>query len=203
MKKETPRLHASPFDLSSLSIRPCLEHPLRFCSASCLLVVVPPLPCLRCCARCQGMMSGRTPHGQVLSCGKGSRVMWHGLDLCLRSIRTVSLQQAAHQCAASWLTVDCAGKQKGMKSISSKRAALGGSRRASGRPGRSSIRRNEGDTGMVLPFEPLNVTFHHVDYFVDLPSVCCSTLEACIVKPLPLSVTFHHLDHFVDLPLVC
>lgn len=72
--------------------------------------------------------------------------------------------------------------QKGAKSMSSKRAALAGSGSqrpgASTKSGRSSIRRREGETGMVLPFEPLNMTFHHVDYFVDLPSVSSLTPQA-------------------------
>ena len=57
-----------------------------------------------------------------------------------------------------------------MKAVSSKRAALSTSKRMT-KSRRSSIRRKEGESGMVLPFEPLNMTFHHVDYFVDLPSV--------------------------------
>ena len=26
--------------------------------------------------------------------------------------------------------------------------------------------------GMILPFEPLTMTFHNVNYFVDMPKVC-------------------------------
>ena len=58
--------------------------------------------------------------------------------------------------------------QKDASSVSSKRALL-----AAAAPGLAKARRRkeEGESGMVLPFEPLNMTFHHVDYFVDLPAV--------------------------------
>lgn len=58
--------------------------------------------------------------------------------------------------------------QKDARSVSSKRALL-----AAAAPGfgKARQRKAEGESGMVLPFEPLNMTFHHVDYFVDLPLV--------------------------------
>lgn len=30
---------------------------------------------------------------------------------------------------------------------------------------------NQGRKGMILPFEPLALTFHNVNYYVDMPSV--------------------------------
>ncbi len=51
-----------------------------------------------------------------------------------------------------------------------------GSLSASGRalPGTEA-----GGKGMVLPFTPLNLTFHHLSYYVDLPKVqCCPCIPA-------------------------
>lgn len=39
--------------------------------------------------------------------------------------------------------------------------------------------RNTSNKGMILPFQPLSMTFHNVNYFVDMPKV--DTL--CIVDP--------------------
>lgn len=36
-----------------------------------------------------------------------------------------------------------------------------------------------GSKGMVLPFTPLNLTFHHLSYYVDLAKVCCSPGRPC------------------------
>lgn len=30
---------------------------------------------------------------------------------------------------------------------------------------------SQGQKGMILPFEPLSLTFHDVNYYVDMPSV--------------------------------
>jgi hypothetical protein len=35
------------------------------------------------------------------------------------------------------------------------------------------------DKGMILPFQPLAMTFHHVNYAVDMPKVRKITLRAC------------------------
>lgn len=32
---------------------------------------------------------------------------------------------------------------------------------------------NQDQSGMVLPFDPLNLTFHHLNYYVPLTKVCC------------------------------
>lgn len=32
--------------------------------------------------------------------------------------------------------------------------------------------------GMVLPFQPLSLTFNHVNYYVDMPAVSCSFLRS-------------------------
>lgn len=77
-----------------------------------------------------------------------------------------------HEAAAAFRRVQNdwkdAAAQKDASSISSKRALL-----AAAAPGFGKARHRtaEGESGMVLPFEPLNMTFHHVDYFVDLPLV--------------------------------
>ena len=43
--------------------------------------------------------------------------------------------------------------------------------------------------GMVLPFTPLSLTFHHLNYYVDLPKVLLETalLQLCVY----LSITLH------------
>ena len=46
---------------------------------------------------------------------------------------------------------------------------LGGSQRLSGTLSGSNI--PAGGKGMVLPFDPLDLTFHHLNYYVDLPKV--------------------------------
>lgn len=38
----------------------------------------------------------------------------------------------------------------------------------------------QGKKGMILPFEPLSLTFHDVNYYVDMPSVSCLILLAPI-----------------------
>lgn len=37
----------------------------------------------------------------------------------------------------------------------------------------------EGDKGMVLPFDPLHLTFHDLNYYVDLPKVITSCHVDC------------------------
>jgi hypothetical protein len=29
-------------------------------------------------------------------------------------------------------------------------------------------------SGMILPFQPLTIAFHHINYFIDMPAVCHS-----------------------------
>lgn len=55
----------------------------------------------------------------------------------------------------------------------SSRGSLRSSRRRGMNSGRgtSSILRNEGDKGMVLPFDPVYMAFKHIFYSVDLPAV--------------------------------
>ena len=40
------------------------------------------------------------------------------------------------------------------------------------------------EKGMVLPFQPLSLTFHHMDYYVKLPKVCCAFLYGRVPAPL-------------------
>ena len=37
---------------------------------------------------------------------------------------------------------------------------------------RSSLNEGTRNKGMILPFQPLTMTFHKVNYFVDMPKVC-------------------------------
>jgi hypothetical protein len=37
-----------------------------------------------------------------------------------------------------------------------------------------SAREGSKKKGMILPFQPLTMTFHNVNYFVDMPKVCLS-----------------------------
>ena len=41
----------------------------------------------------------------------------------------------------------------------------------------ASIRREDGARGMVLPFDPLSMVFHHIWYSVDLPQVSRQILD--------------------------
>lgn len=34
-----------------------------------------------------------------------------------------------------------------------------------------TLNRDKAEKGMILPFEPLALTFHNVNYYVDMPSV--------------------------------
>ena len=36
----------------------------------------------------------------------------------------------------------------------------------------TSAREGSKKKGMILPFQPLTMTFHNVNYFVDMPKVC-------------------------------
>jgi hypothetical protein len=38
----------------------------------------------------------------------------------------------------------------------------------------TSAREGRKKKGMILPFQPLTMTFHNVNYFVDMPKVCLS-----------------------------
>lgn len=38
--------------------------------------------------------------------------------------------------------------------------------------GAGAAQLGEGEKGMVLPFDPLHLTFHNLSYYVDLPKVC-------------------------------
>ncbi len=63
--------------------------------------------------------------------------------------------------------------QDGKLSTPSRRALLPRWFPGSGLTARSSTggRDSTASEGVVLPFTPLHMTFHHVDYFVDLPPV--------------------------------
>lgn len=39
---------------------------------------------------------------------------------------------------------------------------------------RSSLNEGSKNKGMILPFQPLTMAFHNVNYFVDMPKVCLS-----------------------------
>ena len=40
----------------------------------------------------------------------------------------------------------------------------------------------KGEKGMVLPFDPLHLTFHDLNYYVDLPTVSAkSNISACFI----------------------
>lgn len=60
--------------------------------------------------------------------------------------------------------------------------------RANGGPSETSVdiaslnRQEQAQKGMILPFEPLALTFHNVSYYVDMPAVSCS-LNLSIEKP--------------------
>ena len=43
-------------------------------------------------------------------------------------------------------------------------------------------RQEQAQKGMILPFEPLALTYHNVDYYVDMPAVSCS-LSLSIENP--------------------
>lgn len=55
----------------------------------------------------------------------------------------------------------------------------------------------EGDKGMVLPFDPLHLTFHDLNYYVDLPKVI-TTCHVDFQLDVYLAQT-----HYGDLPLNC
>lgn len=80
-----------------------------------------------------------------------------------------------------------AAEQKDANSVPFKRALL-----AAAAPGIGKARRRkaEGESGMVLPFEPFNMTFHHVEYFVDLPSVRAFWLDAICICALAIGQCF-------------
>lgn len=46
--------------------------------------------------------------------------------------------------------------------------------------------------GMVLPFEPLSMSFNEINYYVDMPAVCMRVplffFLNCILVPLPIDV---------------
>lgn len=46
--------------------------------------------------------------------------------------------------------------------------------------------------GMVLPFEPLSLSFNHVNYYVDMPAVCLS-LNCCVLPQNISSVLIANL----------
>lgn len=91
----------------------------------------------------------------------------------------------------SWLSPDAASARKSLdaaaarKSLSSRRPPSGfmrgtskdlgalvrDSRRNLSDSGRTLPGAEAGGRGMVLPFTPLNLTFHHLSYYVDLPKV--------------------------------
>ena len=49
--------------------------------------------------------------------------------------------------------------------------------------GRSLPGAEAGSKGMVLPFIPLNLTFSHLNYYVDLPKVCLDTSLQLLQAP--------------------
>ena len=48
-----------------------------------------------------------------------------------------------------------------------------------------------GSKGMVLPFIPLNLTFSHLNYYVDLPKVCLNTCLQLLQAPWPADMSVH------------
>ncbi|KAK9857560.1 hypothetical protein WJX84_006546, partial [Apatococcus fuscideae] len=60
--------------------------------------------------------------------------------------------------------------EKGLELDSPKLAVLPALLPGSGRTGHGSPEGKGAEGNMALPFQPLNMTFHHVDYFVDLPT---------------------------------
>ncbi|KAK9836509.1 hypothetical protein WJX74_001987 [Apatococcus lobatus] len=92
-------------------------------------------------------------------------------------LEQIDEEQVEHRCwhhGPAWGTIVSSGTSqpvppspKDANSVPFKRALL-----AAAAPGIGKARRRkaEGESGMVLPFEPFNMTFHHVEYFVDLPS---------------------------------
>ena len=68
------------------------------------------------------------------------------------------------------------------RNLGSTRGLGGLSRKASSRrsDGLSSIKRDASQKGMVLPFERMNMAFHHVYYSVNLPSVSAHPLPQVV-----------------------
>ena len=63
------------------------------------------------------------------------------------------------------------------------------SRRSLSASGRALPGAEAGSKGMVLPFTPLNLTFRHLSYYVDLPRVCCSPCRPCWLTCLCFSAS--------------
>ena len=78
------------------------------------------------------------------------------------------------------------------KELAAVRARDGGSQVSSGRLNVAGIvshraSRKGGEAavinkGMVLPFEPLSLTFRHMDYYVAMPAVCAKTGQLPIAR---------------------
>ncbi len=71
--------------------------------------------------------------------------------------------------------------------------------------GVSSIKRNASQKGMVLPFEQMNMAFHHIFYSVNLPSVRyetpCSNQAHNTIFRSGGTDTLHHCSALPDFPL--
>lgn len=69
--------------------------------------------------------------------------------------------------------------------------------------------RNAPGRGMVLPFEPLSMSFNEINYYVDMPAVCMRFLLLfflnCILMPLPIvvSVTMNFSYHAIVRCIIC
>ena len=97
------------------------------------------------------------------------------------------------------------------KSMRTSTRGLGGAsnqRNASKRSeGLTSIKRDASQKGMVLPFERMNMAFHHIYYSVNLPSVG-NPVPHQRRESLPADVIFvasggsSHADHAVNLSLL-
>lgn len=96
--------------------------------------------------------------------------------------------------------------QNGLRGASKR--SMGSDNPVSWREGRSSIQRKDGARGMVLPFDPLAMTFRHIYYSVDLPAVssCIECSLYWLIWHIAYSLTasaqsLHHWN-LTDLPVL-